>query len=59
MEFDPTNGLADSNDLIPVAVARIPAEAAPITGAISGDGGVSRLTVHVDVRPTDALRPAA
>jgi YD repeat-containing protein len=59
MEFDPTNGLAESTDLIPVAVARIPAEAAPITGAISGDSGVSRLTVHVDVRPTDALRPAA
>lgn len=55
-EFDPTNALAESPDLIPVAVARTPAEAAPIMGAIYGDGGGATLTVHVDVRP---LGPAA
>ena len=50
-EFDPTNGLAESADLIPVAIARTPSEAAPISGAIRGDFGTSRMTVSVDVRP--------
>lgn len=58
-EFDPTNALAESGDLIPVAVARTPAEAAPISGAIMGDGGQASLTVHVDVRPADSLPAAA
>ena len=58
-EFDPTNGLAESPDLIPVAVTRTPAEAAPISGAIYGDGGHSELTVHVDVRPAQSLPAAA
>lgn len=58
-EFDPTNALAESPDLIPVAVARTPTEAAPVSGAIYGDGGVSELTVHVDVRPADSLPAAA
>jgi len=58
-EFDPTNGLAESEDLIPVAVARTPAEATPISGAIVGDGGEARLTVHVDVRPDDSPPEAA
>lgn len=58
-EFDPTNALAESEDLIPVAVARTPAEAAPVSGAIYGHGGRSELTVRVDVRPADALSAAA
>lgn len=58
VEFDPTNGLAESHDLIPVAVARTPAEAAPIRGVVLGDGGASRLDVHVDVRPTEFIRAA-
>jgi YD repeat-containing protein len=58
-EFDPTNALAESPDLIPVAVARTPAEAAPISGAIYGDGGQAGLAVHVDVRPAETLREAA
>ena len=58
-EFDPTNALAESGDLIPVAVARTPAEAAPICGAIYGDAGATALTVHVDVRPADSLPVAA
>lgn len=58
-EFDPTNGLAESPDLIPVAVARTPAEAAPISGAIMGDGGQATLSVHVDVRPAESLHEAA
>ena len=59
IEFDPTNNLTESADLIPVAVARTPAEAAPISGAIYGDGGQAALAVHVDVRPADSLREAA
>jgi transglutaminase-like putative cysteine protease len=58
-EFDPTNALAESPDLIPVAVTRTPTEAAPVSGAIYGDGGHSTLTVHVDVRPADSLPAAA
>ena len=50
-EFDPTNALAESADLIPVAMTRTPAEAAPVSGAIYGDGGRAELTVHVDVQP--------
>ncbi|MET0271836.1 MAG: transglutaminase family protein [Phenylobacterium sp.] len=58
-EFDPTNALAESPDLIPVAVTRTPIEAAPVSGSIYGDGGQSQLTVHVDVRPAESLQPAA
>jgi YD repeat-containing protein len=58
-ELDPTNGIAESADLIPVAVARTPAEAAPIAGAIYGDGGHGLLSVHVDVRPAESLSAAA
>ena len=53
IEFDPTNGLAESPDLIPVAACRTPAEAAPISGAILGAPTFARLDVLVDVRPTD------
>lgn len=49
-EFDPTNGLVESPDLIPVAVSRTPEEAAPIHGAIFGDPGEAHLEVRVDVR---------
>ena len=58
-EFDPTNALAESGDLIPVAVARTPLEATPISGSIYGDPGDMRMTVHVDVRPADSLQAAA
>jgi YD repeat-containing protein len=58
-EFDPTNGIAESADLIPVAVARTPAEAAPISGSIYGDPGQTSLSVHVDVRPAESLSEAA
>ena len=58
-ELDPTNGLAESPDLIPVAVARTPAEATPISGSIYGDGGHAHLAVHVDVRPAESLSAAA
>jgi transglutaminase-like putative cysteine protease len=59
LEFDPTNGVAESSDLIPVAVARTPAEAAPISGIVRGAPGSSRLTVAVDVQLADARPNAA
>ena len=49
-EFDPTNGLAESSDLIPVAIARVPGDAAPVSGTIVGDPGHAQLHVEVDVR---------
>jgi YD repeat-containing protein len=49
-EFDPTNGLAESPDLIPVAVARTPTQAAPVSGTILGDPG--QVSLHVDVKVT-------
>jgi transglutaminase-like putative cysteine protease len=58
-EFDPTNGLAESPELIPVAVSRTPAEAAPVSGEIIGDPGRSELFVNVEVRPAGAYRAAA
>lgn len=58
-EFDPTNGLAESSDLIPVAVSRTPEEASPIRGTIIGDPGRADLSIHVDVRLADAIAEAA
>jgi transglutaminase-like putative cysteine protease len=55
IEFDPTNGLAESSDLIPIAMARTPDEAAPISGSVIGGGPFSNLEVYVDVRPTQGL----
>lgn len=52
-EFDPTNGLAESADLIRVAGSRRPQEASPVTGFIIGDPGQTRLEVQVDVSPCD------
>ena len=59
MEFDPTNGLAEAAALIPVAVSRTPAEAAPISGTLSGDPGASQMTVSVDVRLAPPIAAAA
>jgi transglutaminase-like putative cysteine protease len=58
-EFDPTNGLAESQDLIPVAVTRTPAEASPVSGEVFGAYGGSNLQVLVDVRPADPVSAAA
>jgi YD repeat-containing protein len=57
--FDPTNGLAESPDLIPVAVTRTPQEAAPVSGSIVGDPGNTEMTVRVEVRPAGPLHAAA
>lgn len=58
-EFDPTNGLVASPDLIPVAASRTPEEASPISGVILGDPGPSTLHVAVDVHPVGAVPAAA
>lgn len=50
MQFDPTNGLAESPDLIRVAATRTPEEAAPISGLIFGDPQSCELSVTVEVR---------
>jgi transglutaminase-like putative cysteine protease len=51
VEFDPTNGLVGSKDLIRVAVARNPAQAAPLTGAYYGAPG-DELGMEVTVEVT-------
>ena len=48
IEFDPTNGLAESPDLIRVATTRTPAEASPMKGSVLEQVN-SILTVAVDV----------
>lgn len=58
MEFDPTNGVAGSRDLIRVAVARDPAQAVPLWGTWTGyPADALGLTVEVSV--TAAAEPAA
>jgi len=47
MQFDPTNGLAESPDLIRVASTRMPES--PISGAIVGDPRSFEMSVTVDV----------
>jgi transglutaminase-like putative cysteine protease len=55
MEFDPTNGLAESPDLIRVASTRMPEP--PISGAIVGDPGSCEMTVSVEVRQLPEQAP--
>lgn len=50
VEFDPTNGIVESHDLIRVASTRTPSEAAPIRGA-TATPAQSQLSVRVDVVP--------
>lgn len=53
LEFDPTNGLAESPGLIRVAATRTPAQALPVSGVIIGAPGTARLHVSVDVQLLD------
>ena len=53
VEFDPTNGIVGSCDLIKVAVARDPRQAIPLSGTWFGKPEDSLgMTVHVQVRRT-------
>jgi transglutaminase-like putative cysteine protease len=56
IEFDPTNGLVGGQDLIRVAVARDPAQAAPLTGAYFGDRR-DELGMEVTVEVTQPKQP--
>uniref|UniRef100_B0T4S4 Transglutaminase domain protein n=1 Tax=Caulobacter sp. (strain K31) TaxID=366602 RepID=B0T4S4_CAUSK len=58
-EFDPTNGLAESPDLIRVAATRTPGEARPVSGTIIGDPGEAHLSVRVEVSRLDPISAAA
>jgi transglutaminase-like putative cysteine protease len=53
VELDPTNGLVESPFLIPIAVARTPAEASPISGGLIGAPGYSHMDVIVRVHLGD------
>ncbi|MET0182513.1 MAG: transglutaminase family protein [Caulobacterales bacterium] len=48
LEFDPTNGLAESSDLIRIAATRTPEEASPMNGMVQG-GAIGQLHVSVSV----------
>jgi hypothetical protein len=55
MEFDPTNGIVGSHDLIRVAVARDPAQAVPLWGTWMGfpaDSLGLKVEVYVDSEPS-------
>jgi len=50
VEFDPTNGIIGNRDLIRIAVARDPTQAAPLTGTYFGRASdVDEMTVEVQV----------
>ncbi len=60
LEFDPTNGSYGGINLVPIAVAREPAQAIPISGAFSGSPQDFRdLSVDVSVRSVRVLRESA
>jgi transglutaminase-like putative cysteine protease len=59
VEFDPTNGLIGGRDLIRIAVARDPAQAAPLTGFYFGDvEDELGMQVTVDVSQPTAFEQA-
>ena len=49
VEFDPTNGIVGSRDLIRVAVARDPRQAIPLSEPIAAAPGYAGMTVQVNV----------
>ena len=60
VEFDPTNGIVGSRDLIRVAVARDPRQAIPLTGSYDGEpGDYLDMSVQVNVTTEDGGEPAA
>lgn len=61
IEFDPTNGIVGSTDLIRVAVGRDPAQALPLSGTWGGDPkDYLGMDVEVDVRlAPNPIRKAA
>ena len=59
VEFDPTNGSYGGTNLIPVAVARDPVHAMPVSGTYEGEPeDFVGMEVVVEVRSVDLLPPA-
>ncbi len=59
-EFDPTNGQVGGQNLVPVAVAREPAQAIPVSGTFTGDASdLIDMSVEVSVRAAGLLRAVA
>ncbi len=63
IEFDPTNGIVGSRDLIRVAVARDPGQAVPVHGTFFGPASAHlgmdvEISVESDEAESAALRPA-
>ncbi len=54
IEFDPTNGLMESPDLVRVATTRTPAEASPVNGKIIGKPRTCEMFVSVEVHSVPA-----
>jgi len=55
VEFDPTNGIIGNRDLIRIAVARDPTQAAPLTGTYFGRASdIDEMTVEVQVTTSRA-----
>jgi len=60
LEFDPTNGSAGSHNLIPIAVAREPKQAVPISGTYDGaSDAFIGMDVEVTVRSLQVLEGVA
>lgn len=60
VEFDPTNGIVGSRDLIRVAVTRDPAQAIPLSGSYDGRAeDFESMDVQVNVTTEPADRPPA
>jgi transglutaminase-like putative cysteine protease len=60
VEFDPTNGSYGGQNLVPIAVAREPAQAIPVAGTFSGDpNSLIRMDVDVTVRSAPTMASVA
>ena len=60
VEFDPTNGIVGNADLIRVAIARDPRQAAPLWGSYDGEAeDFLDMEVEVEVTAEDETIPAA
>lgn len=60
VEFDPTNGGVGGHNLVPIAVAREPAQAIPVSGTFFGAGNdYLGLAVSVEVRTLNVLAQSA
>jgi transglutaminase-like putative cysteine protease len=60
VEFDPTNGSHGGTNLVPVAVAREPAQAIPVSGTFDGElDDFLEMSVDVTVRAIQVMEGAA